>query len=88
MTEANTKTTSNIIVVPSAWVAYDIGEMEIDELRKVDAVAGGVSAPTVAVMEALVMVGRIKRVAAVHTFNAMSSEEDESESPFTEHEQE
>ena len=81
MTETTTKTKTNILVVPSAWIAYEVDEevlgMVNDTFQR--------DIPNVAVMEALVMVGKAKRLAAVHTFNSLAGEnEDEEGSPFTE----
>ena len=77
---------NSMIVVPSGWVVYEITDDEVDKIVEWATAAGkgAVDAPSVAVMEALVMAGKAKRLAAIHTFNASVPDEDdeESESPF------
>lgn len=76
-----TKTNNGrLVVVPSSWIVYDIGELTLDKLQEVGMSVEQTHVPGVAVMEALVAVGQIKRVVVLHTFNALPDDDDEGES--------
>lgn len=85
MSESKNETTkTNLIIVPASWVTYEVEQDLLDEVQANYEAARLVGGPSVAVMEALVMVGKAKRVAAVHTFNAVNvpDEDEEGDSPF------
>lgn len=71
--KATSKTESTtIIVVPSAWVTYEVDTEDVVFLKGFGNAEGD---PPVTVLEALVMVGRARRLAAIHTFNAAQEDE-------------
>lgn len=73
--------TSMIIVVPSAWVTYEVDSEDVLFLKGFRDADGD---PPVTVLEALVMVGRARRLAAIHTFNTVPDEDEPDESLFGE----
>jgi hypothetical protein len=67
--------------VPAAWVTYEVIESDLKTVWPKGEVMN--DTPPIAVMEALVMAKKAKRIAAVHTFNTVHQEDDdEDESLF------
>lgn len=73
-----------LMIAPSGWVVYEIKDTTEEELSQWRAVAFASGTPLISILEALVLTGTAKRVAAIHTFNSLAAhgDGDEADTPF------
>lgn len=79
MTKTTKGTTSltKLVTVPIGWATYEIDYDDIGVLS--DEGVFSPEYPIASIMEALVVMGKAKRLATIHSINVMAGDEDDSD---------